>query len=265
MAIDAVSPEIPLPVMSPRISFSHDFCTNEAIPVEQRPNSRSNSSGFNSTFDFDFCIRECSDHESSSADEIFSHGQILPLEIKKKPEEFHQRLHQPSSSDHSPPLTRAKSLDANAEKCLKKDRSANEIKAAWSDSEEKQSSNSNSNSNSKSFWRFKRSSSCGSGYTRSLCPLPLLSRSNSTGSAPSNKQTSLSKEGATQKQSSHRNASKNSVQCSSSMGHQKPPLKKLHGSYGNVVQVNPILNVHSGNLFGLGSIFSSGKDRSKKK
>lgn len=260
MAIEAVSPDIPVVALSPRISFSHDFIHAEAIPVEQRPNSRSSSSAFNSSFDFDFCIRECSHQESSSADEIFSHGKILPLEIKKKLEEPHLRLDQSSFSNHSPPLTRAKSLDSNAEKCLKKDRSPKEIKeAVSSDSEEKQSSN------FKSFWGFKRSSSCGSGYTRSLCPLPLLSRSNSTGSAPNIKRTTLSKDGVTQKQSSHRNAPKNSQHCSSSMGYQKPPLKKVHGSYSNVVQVNPILNVHSGNLFGLGSIFSSGKDRSKKK
>ncbi|CAK9326139.1 unnamed protein product [Citrullus colocynthis] len=252
MAIDAVSSDISLPAMSPRISFSHDFCHTEAIPVEQRPNSRSKSSGFGSSFDFDFCIPECSDQESSSADEIFSHGKILPLQIKRKPEEG---LHQFSS----PPLTRTKSLDLNPEKCLKKDQSLKEDKAASSDSEEKQSCS------SKSFWLFKRSSSCGSGYTRSLCPLPLLSRSNSTGSASNIKRTPLSKDGVNQKQSSHRNASKNSLQCSSSTGYQKPPLKKVHGSYGNGVQVNPILNVHSGNLFGLGSIFSSAKEGSKKK
>ncbi|XP_038884074.1 uncharacterized protein LOC120075010 [Benincasa hispida] len=265
MAIDAaVSPDISVAAaMSPRISFSHDFSLTEPIPVEQRPSSRSkSSSGFNSSFDFDFCIPECSDHESSSADEIFSHGKILPLQIKKKPDEPLDH----SSSNHShASLTRTKSLDLNADKCLKKDPSLKEIKATSNDSEEKQSSNSNSNSNSKSFWRFKRSSSCGSGYTRSLCPLPLLSRSNSTGSASNIKRTPLSKDGVHQKQSSHRNASKNSLQCSSSIGYQKPPLKKVHGSYGNGVQVNPILNVHSGNLFGLGSIFSSAIDRSKKK
>nr|ADN33684.1 hypothetical protein [Cucumis melo subsp. melo] len=262
MAIEAaVSPDIPVPAMSPRISFSHDFSLTEPIPVEQRPNSRSKSSGFSSSFDFDFCIPECSDHESSSADEIFSHGKILPLEIKKKPED--QRLEHSSLNHHSPPpLTRTKSLDLNPEKCLKKDPSFKEIKATGSDSEEKQ----NTNSNSKSFWRFKRSSSCGSGYTRSLCPLPLLSRSNSTGSSSNNiKRTPLSKDGVNQKQSS-RNGLKNLQQCSSSStGFQKPPLKKVHGSYGNGVKVNPILNVHSANLFGLGSIFSSAIDRSKKK
>ncbi|KAL8539010.1 hypothetical protein ACS0TY_000858 [Phlomoides rotata] len=45
-----------------------------------------------------------------------------------------------------------------------------------------------------SFWRFNRSTSlnCGIGYTRTLCPLPLLSRSNSTGSASSDKRSSIS-------------------------------------------------------------------------
>uniref|UniRef100_A0A2P2QKH4 Uncharacterized protein n=1 Tax=Rhizophora mucronata TaxID=61149 RepID=A0A2P2QKH4_RHIMU len=46
------------------------------------------------------------------------------------------------------------------------------------------------------------------------------------------------------------------------MGYQKPPLKK---NYGNVVRVNPVLNVPSGNLFGLVSIFSNAKDKNKKK
>lgn len=114
---------------------------------------------------------------------------------------------------------------------------------------------------SKSFWRFKRSSSlnCGSGYGPSLCPLPLLSRSNSTGSA------------ASQKQNSKKNHPSVAVpkipsQYSSTWGsYQKPPLKKSYGSYGNGggVRVNPVLNVHSGNLFGLGSIF--GKEKSKRK
>lgn len=107
----------------------------------------------------------------------------------------------------------------------------------------------------KSFWKFKRSSSlnCGSGYARSLCPLPPLSRSNSTGSAPSSsvKKPGLSKEGL--KANSQKSAN----------GHQKPPLRK--NGYTNGVRVNPVLNVPSANLFGLGSIFSGSKDKTKKK
>ncbi|KAM0057708.1 hypothetical protein Hdeb2414_s0005g00161511 [Helianthus debilis subsp. tardiflorus] len=82
----------------------------------------------------------------------------------------------------------------------------------------------------KSFWGFKRSSSCGNGYARSLCPIPLLSRSNSTGSSTSTKRSSSSK---------------------------KPPLRKMSYSYGNNsssangVRINPVLNL------GFGSLFSS--------
>ncbi|GFY84788.1 hypothetical protein Acr_03g0015620 [Actinidia rufa] len=44
----------------------------------------------------------------------------------------------------------------------------------------------------------------------------------------------------------------------------KPPLKKNYGAYGNGVRINPVLNVPSGSLFGLGSIFN-GKEKSKRK
>lgn len=100
---------------------------------------------------------------------------------------------------------------------------------------------------------------CGSGYGPSLCPLPLLSRSNSTGSAASQKQNSKKNHPSVA-------APKIPSQYSSTWGsYQKPPLKKSYGSYGNGggVRVNPVLNVHSGNLFGLGSIF--GKEKSKRK
>ncbi|KAL7190722.1 hypothetical protein ACSBR2_022908 [Camellia fascicularis] len=217
-------------VMSPRISFSYDLSRSDVVPVEQHV-FRSNSG-----IDFDFCIRESYDlQESSSADELFSDGKIVPTDqIKKKivarkqiqQEEIHK-----SSNDER----------------LK---------------EEKQCSN------SKSFWRFKRSSSLncgGSGYARSLCPLPLLSRSNSTGSATSVKR-SLS-----QKQNSQKTpcvaASKlsQSSSSSSSGGYQRPPLKKSYGAYGNGVRINPVLNVPSGNLFGFGSKLFNGKDKNKKK
>ena len=69
--------------MSPRISFSHDLCHFDVVPVEQRP-LRSKSSSLNSSIDFDFCVRESFEQESSSADELFSGGKILATEIKKK-------------------------------------------------------------------------------------------------------------------------------------------------------------------------------------
>lgn len=266
MAIEICSQEKSTMVgVSPRISFSYDLIQsdhNEAVlPIEQQHPLRSNSSGLNSSIDFDFCVRESFEQQSSSADELFLDGKILPIQIKKNntaPKQA-RSLPQPTFS-----IDGNKSLKKEA--CCNKDRKlSSNIEA---DDHQKQQSG------SKSFWRFKRSSSCGSGYGRSLCPnLPLLSRSNSTGSAdsaPSVKRTSiLSKEASnSSKQNSQKNVTTKLSQSSNNF-YQKPPLKKLgHGSYGNstTFQINPILNVPTPNLFGLGSIFSAnGKDKSKKK
>lgn len=123
------------------------------------------------------------------------------------------------------------------------------------DDHQKQSSSSSKSS----FWGFKRSSSCGSGYGKSLCPLPLLSRSYSTGSTSNVKQPPISKDSHSHKQI---NSNKHKY---SSTSYQKPPLRKSYKPYGNGVQVNPVLNVPSGNLFGLGSIFFLGKDKYHRK
>ncbi|XWS47614.1 hypothetical protein CRYUN_Cryun14cG0167300 [Craigia yunnanensis] len=242
---------------SPRISFSHDLCHFDVVPVEQRP-LRSKSSGLNSSIDFDFCIRESFEQESSSADELFSDGKILPTEIKKK----YVPAKQTDQSSPPPPFPRSNSVPdgANINENLKKGISKeNKITRDETGDEvdEKQSS--------KSFWGFKRSSSwnCGSGYGRSLCPLPLLSRSNSTGSTPNVKQASISKDSHNHKQNSQKRATTSSYKSSTS--YQKPPLRKSYKPYGNVVQVNPVLNVPSGNLFGLGSIFFNGKVKNHKK
>ncbi|KAK6152873.1 hypothetical protein DH2020_012512 [Rehmannia glutinosa] len=225
--------------MSPRISFSHDLSQSDVVPVEQYI-----CNGSSPTVDFDFCVfRESFDQQSSSADELFFDGKILPIEIKK-------RLAPPRKVESPPPLPRPAPLPPPPPQ---------KTKSPNSESEEKQ----------KSFWRFKRSSSlnCGSGYGRTLCPLPLLSRSNSTGSAASSGKRSSSVSN-NQKQSFLRHNSLNTSQkLPQSAGYSsRPPLKKnSHGSYSNGVRFNPVLHVPSANLFGLGSIFSGSKDRSKKK
>ncbi|KAI9160999.1 hypothetical protein LWI28_013543 [Acer negundo] len=236
--------------MSPRISFSHDFCLSDEIivPVEQQQQHplRSNSS---SGMDFDFCVRKSFDQDSSSADELFSDGKILPTQVKKKKinNNTPQALPLPpagynkNDQDHES----LKGI-SNKSTAVMRDESGDGL-------EEKQQSSSN-----KSFWKFKRSSSlnCGSGYGRSLCPLPLLSRSNSTGSAHKDNNNSHTRSASSIRSSSH----------SSSSNYLKPPLKKsAYGAYGNGIQVNPVLNVPSGNLFGLGSIFFNAKDKNKKK
>lgn len=244
----------------PRISFSHDFSQSDFIPVEQHP-IRSKSSGLNSSIDFDFNVSESLNlEESSSAAELFSDGRILPAEIKKKQVPLKQSLTTQSPSPN-PSLNPSYSTCNNESngKNLRKE-STKESKYLNDEVCEKQSSN------SKSFWSFKRSSSCGSGYGRSLCPLPLLSRSNSTGSSTSsvnNKRNSLSKEGiSTVKSNSQKLSSTRLSNSSGSNSYLKPPLNKSYGSHGHSVRVNPVLNVPPANLFGLSSIFSN---KSKKK
>ncbi|XVF31597.1 hypothetical protein REPUB_Repub17cG0004800 [Reevesia pubescens] len=245
--------------MSPRISFSHDLCHFDVVPVEQRP-LRSKSSGLNSSIDFDFCVRESFEQEPSSADELFSDGKILPTQIKEK----NVPAIQTDQSSPPPPLPRSDSDSvhdvANINENSKKESSkGNKITRDETRDEV------DGKQRSKSFWGFKRSSSlnCGSGYGRSLCPLPLLSRSNSTGSAPNVKQAAISKDSHNHKQNSHKQANTSSYKSSTS--YQKPPLWKSFKPYGNGVQVNPVLNVSSGNLFGLGSIFFNAKNKNHRK
>ncbi|XVF71622.1 hypothetical protein PTKIN_Ptkin12aG0053700 [Pterospermum kingtungense] len=254
--------------MSPRISFSHDLCHFDVVPVEQRP-LRSKSSSTNSSIEFDFCVRESFEHEySSSADELFSDGKILPTEIKKNNNNNVNPTKQTDHQSNSPPLPlpvlsnsvrdqNANMINESSKKNkITRDETGDEV------DDQKQSS--------KSFWGFKRSSSCGSGYGRSLCPLPLLSRSYSTGSTPNVKQASISKDSHNHKQiNPHKHATgttTSSYKYSSTSYQKKPPLRKSsYKPYGNGVQVNPVLNVPSGNLFGLGSIFFNGKDKNHRK
>ncbi|KAL3525472.1 hypothetical protein ACH5RR_013844 [Cinchona calisaya] len=254
--------------MSPRISFSHDFSQTEGVPIEQYIRTTSSSS----SIDFDFCVfRESLDQESSSADELFSDGKILPIEIKRKLGTSPATTSSPPNKSLSAEMiisaqTRQLSMHNQEDnfdqiKIPKSDRTLTEKRRVVSESDEKP--------NSKSFWRFKRSSSlnCGSGYARSLCPLPLLNRSNSTGSSPNTKRSSLGKDGnlSTSNKPNSTKQSQSALSLCAGGSYQKPPLKKSYGSYGSGVKVTPVLNVPSPSMFGLGSIFSPGKDKTKKK
>ena len=233
--------------MSPRISFSYDLCeADDAVPVEQNHPSQSKPP----TNDFDFCVYESFYQDTSSADELFYNGKILPIQIKKKIAATPRSTVQQPKPPLPPPPTQTKK------------ESPREIKRTINEVYEKQ--------NSKSFWRFKRSTSlnCGSGYARSLCPLPLLSRSNSTGSVSNAKRSALSSKDGNNAKNWHKHPSVapiKSFSSSSSTGFQKPPLKKNYGSYSNGVRISPVLNVPTSNLFGLGSIFSNGKDKINRK
>lgn len=223
--------------ISPRISFSYDLCQTDLAAV-QRP--RSDSLLLESN-DFDFCTSQSfqQDAPSSCAEELFSDGKILPQDIKK------QQLLPPKPPAHqSPKKESLKDIIDNSHKTEDKEK--------------------DKSSSSRSFWRFKRSSSCGNGYTRSLiCSLPLLLRSNSTGSAPNPKPTPAFKS-STQKHKVH---TKSSLSPSSSFNGY--PYSKQNK---NGIRVSPVLNVPppyisrgTVNLFGLGSLFCSGKDKKKKR
>lgn len=242
MAIDLFSDS------PPRISFSHDVCLTEVVPIEQ-DQARSYSS------DFDFCVSDRYElHETSSADELFSGGVILPIQIKER------KIRSKHSSQSSlPPLP----CPATVNECVKRE---------IVESDERKEA--------KSFWRFNRSSSlnCDNTYRKGLIwSLPLLSRSYSTGSAPNSKRSQVGKD--SQKQISQKQRSKSSstssLSSSSSSNFYSYPVKQrpnLMHSYGNGVQISPVLNVPppyiskgTANMFGLGSFFRNGKDKSKKK
>ncbi|KAL8117984.1 uncharacterized protein LOC141723468 [Apium graveolens] len=257
MATDLCSSETP-PTTSPRVSFSHNLSQSDInhLRLLSRPVSSSSSS-----VDFDFCIRQSNVDQSSSAEDLFSDGKILPIDPNIK--------HEPQSTSPQPPPIPLQphvsyTVETNVPKC---DQDTNETVVSQSHDQKQKPAKS-------SFWQFKRSSSlnCGSGYVPTLCPIPLLSRSNSTGSASSSNKSSSSPRESHPNHKQHAQK-KNSVpvvpikqsKISASNGHQKNPLKKSGYGNGNGVGGNPLLNVSSANLFGLGSVFSGNKEKNKKK
>lgn len=258
--------------ISPRISFSHDLSPSDGAPMDRH--RRLDSTLLDSAPDFDFCIGVRNEHQSvSSADELFSNGKILPLQFKN-PVSARTNLSGGIRKQKPLPAISPKSLQSNQQQDQKKER-LKEILAV-SDADEKPAV-------SRSFWRFTRSSSLnfGSSHKVSLiCSLPILSRSNSTGSANSNQRRPPLKDNynykSLHKHQSNPSAKPPSLASSSSL--HKPPLKKNNsggkthfGSRGNGIQINPVLNVPpciskgSMNLFGFGYFFCNGKDHKNKK
>ncbi|KAK1422123.1 hypothetical protein QVD17_25019 [Tagetes erecta] len=222
---------------SPRISFSYDLSQSDTVPVEQLIRSCSSSS-----VDFNFCIHENPDvHHASVADELFFDGKIRPMPIKSKSETY-------KLTPSTPPLENKKSKSSLLALTLTLKPMSSPVSSPAVENVELKLKH----QTSKSFWGFKRSSSCGNGYARSLCPITLLSRSSSMGSSTSLKQSSSPlKEGLNQKH--HHNV-------------QKPTLKKsyCYGNYtsvtaGNGIRVDPVLNL------GFGSFFSSNSKKRNKK
>ncbi|OIT38039.1 PREDICTED: cell wall integrity and stress response component 1-like [Nicotiana attenuata] len=190
---------------------------------------------------------------SAAAVQESVYGKILPIEMKKKNIAPTLPLNKAEK-----PRTKSHKLVAPSNTCFKNE-NLSEIKSgiletSSSSSSDDQKQNSN---NSKSFWNFKRSRSlnCGTSssssstsYARTLCPLPLLSRSNST---PSVK---------------HKQHSQKSSSSISTGQYQKPPLRKIpSNTYNNGIKINSVLNVPPPSFFGLSSIFSTGKEKYKKR
>ncbi|CAL0318898.1 unnamed protein product [Lupinus luteus] len=260
MEVELFSESCEVSSVSPRISFSHNISQSDSMPIEQYHDI----SCLNPSMEFDFCVSASFEIESCSAEELFSDGMILPTEVKNR-----KNAPLPKNGDLAqyPPLppsnatcTNGSSSSSTTKKLKKKCHNERKYLNDEHDVCDKKSS-------SKSFWSFKRSSSSsdnGSRYGRSLCSFPLLLRSNSSVSNTSVKSNTLSKEGININQKSQKHSS---TRFSSTMPNnfQRPVLNKSHGYYGNNVRVSPVLNVPSANLFGLGSIFSSNKDKSKKK
>ncbi|VFQ82227.1 unnamed protein product [Cuscuta campestris] len=231
-------------IISPRISFSHDIPQTGFVPVEQYVRSSSSTS----SMDFDFCVFRQSfdlqqDNSSSSADELFLNGKILPIEIKRRI----------GPAPTTPPPPAILIPPAPVTKPAGQKQQGSSSKAAV-------------------FWKIKRSSSlnCGSGYARTLCPLPLLSRSNSTGSSSPIPKRTLYSSSSRSSRDAFNPIPQNNNKSSSTK--QKPPLMKSQqasssNSRNNGVRITSVLNVSASSLFGMGSMFShgNGRDKNKKK
>ncbi|XP_068638066.1 uncharacterized protein [Aristolochia californica] len=257
--------------MSPRISFSHDLAQPEGIPIDRH---RSDSTLLDSSPDFNFCINDRLQEESSSADELFSDGKILPILPRSNSKETCGSK-PPKIPPVPPPIYPTLSETKPLIEEPKKESLREIIAMTDPPTEEKPPA-------SKSFWRFTRSSSlnCGAGYKRSLiCKLPLLNRSNSTGSVSQSSKKESSKSAQKQKPSpSSSSPLFPSITSSSLLPKPTPPALKKNershrpGAYGNGVRISPVLNVPppyistgTTNLFGFGYLFRTGKDGSKTK
>lgn len=280
MAVDVCS-DISSLSISPRISFSHDL--NQTNSSVSRDQILSDPTLLDSSSDFNFCIVNNLTLELSSAEELFSNGKILPIQIKKNitssSSSKHDQPREPRPSSAAAPRRNSSTESSNTEKKRLKEFLASNFDT---DDEEKPPP-------SKSFWQFRRSSSLNFETVRGkslIQSLHFLSRSNSTGSAPTQKQSSAirkeNKKQNLQKQSSvGRSRYRRSSSCPNAAFYnnsysvnstQKPCLRKNFGSQSNGVRVSPVLNLPHPyiskvtiSFFSFGSLFCNGKDRKKKK
>lgn len=220
----------------PRLSFSHDLSELEVSPLNCDV-PRRDTLLMESNSEFEFSISSSShEFESSSADELFSNGVIIPTQIQKKPTTRRHTLL------GEPPYTRLPPRPCSSS--VEKTKKDNNIKEAPS----------------RSFWGFGRSKSLNCDTKKSLnFSCSLLPRSNSTGLVPSPKRPN-SKDST----KSFGGSSLYPVQKSASG-------KGYGGSYANGSWVSPVLNVPTpyiskgtASLFSFGSFLRAGKDKKSK-
>ncbi|XP_027357381.1 uncharacterized protein LOC113866780 [Abrus precatorius] len=237
----------------PRLSFSHDPSELQVLPMKQDVPCRDTLLQ-HSNSDFEFSTSSNLEFESSSADELFSNGVILPIHIQDKTTARKHTHHAEPPYTKLPPRPCASSVDKVKKETIR------ELLDVSSEHEKKP--------HSKSFWGFSRSKSLNCDTKKSLvCSLPLLSRSNSTGSVTNPKKMSSNKQFSAAKSSSYSCSSLNMYPMQKS-----PSGKSYGGSYANGLRISPILNVPtpcvskgSASLFGLGSFLRVGKVKKSKK
>ncbi|CAL1408515.1 unnamed protein product [Linum trigynum] len=275
MAVDVWSEISSAGLISPRLSFSRDL--TQATEPEADAGHRPRSDCCLLDSDFDFFIG--SRGEFSSADELFSNGRILPVEIKKQPQPQQQtQIATGKEAIPIPPLPSPLSpaqqtgendsspqLESEKKKLLKEFLST----SLDGDHEEQQRQNPAAAAAAvgpRSFWQFKRSNSlnCDEISCRSrgglIRSLHFLSRSNSTGSAPNPPKIKPKEENPhhLRKQRSVPNRKSPLMPTSSAPcyypyntgGQQQqksnlPVLRKC-GSYGNNsagIRITPVLNI----------------------
>ncbi|KAK4767629.1 hypothetical protein SAY86_015379 [Trapa natans] len=233
--------------------FSGDLKEEEDDPAQPMI---CESAGSDFEFEFSFAGGDLgSESFQSSADELFQDGMILPF--------FHR------AAANLPVVGPRKAAQPQLPVHEKPSPAAEESPEA-------------PKSATRSIWGFRRSTSLGSDIRKGL--LPLLSRSNSTGSVPSQKRP-LQKQPSVKmvKSSSLSSSSSSPSSASNSLSgygrhvrnpqSQRPPLSRTSSlgssSTNGVNRVGPVLNIPSPyiigttNLFGLSSFFSNGKDKKK--
>lgn len=228
MAIDVCCSEAPGSSISPRNSFSYDLDSTDG-------EVRLDSTLLDPGSEFDFCFgSSCPVQEVSPADELFSDGKILPVQIKKVAFRVQRSASLSSSSSSSFSLSSSSSPE---KKIMRLKEVLLSPESAYEDKPKGL------------FLQFKRSISLNYDKSRNskglIRSLQLLSRSNSTGSALNPKPNLPAKE-TYHLQKTHNLPKQTSLRRSSSLSASGPYKKPLaRNSFGNGnggVRVSPVLN-----------------------